>query len=122
MGRDIEKRCKKVRDDLLGSSHGDERSLLGKLLDSSVSDIIAKVFEHCQVMFQPRPREKVNTFLSTIISDKLFRGLFSLAIHKGCKDILKDILEDCKAVYIEEIENSRGKEAASKPPDKSKYK
>lgn len=122
MEREIEKRCKKIKDDLLGSSHGDERSLLHKLLGTSVIEIITRIFDHCQPLFDPKPLKKVNTFLNTVTSDKPFRDKFSLAIHMGCKDIVKHVLEDYKAELLEEERklNKKAQETAS-PPKKRMY-
>lgn len=111
----------------MGSSHKDERSLLGKLLGSSVTDILISIFEHCEPAFQNhhtimrKDMKKVESCLETLVGNKALREMFNVALHMGCKSIVGDVLEVIKEEIRDDLEKEEQEKAkAVKPPKKGK--
>ena len=77
-----------MRKELLGEQDGDLRSLVQKLQDSSISDIIVSIYDCCEKIFVGKNKIKVTAFLKMLTSDKSARRLFELAIHIGCRLIV----------------------------------
>ena len=96
-----------MKKELLGDHDRDLRSLVQKLQESSISDILVKIYECCEELFFGKNRTKVQNFLKMLTSDMYGRKLFELAVHIGCKTILKppqEMKESCEESDLSESE------------------
>jgi len=124
--KDFKRRCNKIREDLLGASHHDEKSLLRKLLGCPVTDSLISIFDHCRPAFQHHHTVKwkdlnnVESFLNAMVRNEPLRNMFNVALHMGCKAIVCDVLEEIKAEIREDLEKEEQEKInAVKPPKKS---
>lgn len=106
-----------MRKELLGEHDGDLRSLVQKLQDSSISDILVKIYECCEEIFFGKNKTKVQVFLKMLTSDKNGRKLFELAVHIGCRKIQKLPATNDESDRSEsEEEDNSSQDASNLPP------
>lgn len=88
---EIEQRLSRTKKQLLGSNVHDHDALVNQLLDLSPVDVLQKLFQYCEQLFQGKTKTKVTNFVMMCNSDKPSRKLFQLALHKACHDLVKPV-------------------------------